>query len=208
MLRIWLDMCAAHGVDEVLINVHSHADQVRAFIDEQKRSAVSVRITEEVTLLGSAGTVAANRDWVENEDSFWIVFADVLTNSDLSAMLSFHQGRRQLATLGLYRVADPCRCGIANLNDFGIVSRFTEKPAVPESNLAFSGLMLATPAVLDYIPSCCPADIGFHLLPQLVGRMAGYMIDSYLIDIGTMENLEAAQHTWPGLVYSCTLSKP
>jgi NDP-sugar pyrophosphorylase family protein len=31
-----------------------------------------------------------------------------------------------------------------------------------------------------------------------VGRMVGYRIREYLIDIGTMENYERAQVTWPG----------
>jgi NDP-sugar pyrophosphorylase family protein len=35
-------------------------------------------------------------------------------------------------------------------------------------------------------------------LPQLAGRMLGYPIHDYLIDIGTMENYHKAQTTWPG----------
>jgi NDP-sugar pyrophosphorylase family protein len=102
--------------------------------------------------------------------------------------------------LGLYQAPDPARCGIAELDSAGIIRAFKEKPRSPKSNLAFSGLMLAAPAILDLIPSQPPVDVGFHLLPQLVGRMAGYMIDSYLVDIGTRENYETAQQNWPGLV--------
>ena len=58
--------------------------------------------------------------------------------------------------------------------------------------------MIGTPALLDVIPDDTPADIGFHVLPQLAGRMLAYRIDDYLIDIGTMDNYERAQVTWPG----------
>jgi mannose-1-phosphate guanylyltransferase len=199
ILRIWLDLCAEHNIDQVLINIHSHADQVREYLSHQNGSGVTVCIFEETRLLGSAGTLAANRDWVANEDCFWILFGDVLTTANLSQMLTFHRDRRQLATLGLYQVPDPTRCGIVQLDSAGIICSFEEKPRVPESNLAFSGLMLAHPAVLDLIPSQFPVDIGFDLLPRLVDRMAGYMVDSYLIDIGTMQNYQSAQQTWPGL---------
>jgi len=68
--------------------------------------------------------------------------------------------------------------------------------------LAFAGLMIGTPELLDLIPAVVPADIGFHILPQLVGRMLAFPIRDYLIDIGTMENYQTAQQTWPGLFQS------
>jgi NDP-sugar pyrophosphorylase family protein len=78
----------------------------------------------------------------------------------------------------------------------GTIREFVEKPERPRSNLAFSGLMIATPALLDAIPRKLPADIGFDVLPQLAGRMMAYTISDYLIDIGTMENYYQAQRSW------------
>jgi len=79
-----------------------------------------------------------------------------------------------------------------------IVREFVEKPVTPSSNLAFSGIMVGSPALLDFVPRQIPADIGFHVLPTLAGRMAAYRISSYLLDIGTPENYNAAQVAWPG----------
>jgi NDP-sugar pyrophosphorylase family protein len=45
-----------------------------------------------------------------------------------------------------------------------------------------------------------PADIGFDLLPLLVGKMSGFKINDYLIDIGTHKNLEKARQDWPLLI--------
>jgi NDP-sugar pyrophosphorylase family protein len=58
--------------------------------------------------------------------------------------------------------------------------------------------MLATPLLLDVIPKQSPVDLGFHVLPRLIGRMAAYRISDFLIDIGTMETYRTAQLTWPG----------
>jgi NDP-sugar pyrophosphorylase family protein len=101
--------------------------------------------------------------------------------------------------MGVYEVPDPARCGIVGVDQHGIVRSFVEKPREPASNLAFSGLLVATPQVLDLIPPKIPADIGFDVLPQLVGRMAAFHIIDYLIDIGTMETYASAQRGWPGL---------
>ncbi len=201
LLQIWFDIFRQYSIDEVLINVHSHAYGVRKFIDENK-DGLMVRLFEEATLLGSAGTVLANREWVSKERSFWVFYADVLTTTNLNHMLAFHNSRGQIATIGVYEVPDPSRCGIVQLDERGVVLDFVEKPKTPVGNLAFSGLMLATPTLLDVIPDTSPADLGFHVLPQIVGRMAAYRIPDFIIDIGTLETYRAAQETWPGRSHS------
>jgi len=197
LLQIWFDLFRQYSIDEVLINVHSHGDAVRRFIDEHKDS-LRVRLFEETTLLGSAGTVLVNREWVYKEQSFWVFYADVLTTTNLNQMLAFHCGRGQIATIGVYEVPDPSRCGIVQVDERGVVLDFVEKPQAPVGNLAFSGLMLATPALLDEIPDTSPVDLGFHVLPQIVGRMAAYRIPDFIIDIGTLETYRTAQESWPG----------
>ena len=198
MLQIWFALCGEYGIDEVLINLHSHGNTVRRFIEEHKGN-LRVHLFEETELLGSAGTILANRDWIKKEDVFWVFYADVLTTTNLNEVLAFHKSLGQIATIGVYEVSDPSRCGIARVNDGGMVYDFVEKPQVPLGNLAFSGLMLATPALLDAIPDTSPVDLGFHVLPRIVGRMAAYRITDFIIDIGTLETYRTAQMTWPGI---------
>jgi len=199
MLAIWLRLCKKLGIDELLINLHAHADAVRTFLHQFGEVAVRVQVAEEKELLGSAGTLRANRRWVEGEELFWVFYADVLHCADLPAMLRMHRQRGLAATLGVYEVADPSRCGIVTTNAEGVIEGFVEKPTYPTSNLAFSGLMIGTRAVLDAIPDVVPSDIGFHVLPKLIGHMQAFPIRDYLIDVGTLENYQHAQATWPGL---------
>jgi mannose-1-phosphate guanylyltransferase len=198
MLDIWLEICEHAGIDEVLINLHAHSEPVRAALGRSKRR-VSVRLSEEPVLLGSAGTLVCNRDWVDTEPYFWVLYADVLTNANLNEMLKFHLKSASVATIGSCRVKDPGRCGVVTFDPDFLVQEFVEKPTHPRSDWVFSGLMIATPMLLDSIPSRLPADLGFDVLPRLVGRMKTYPILDYLSDIGTMENYRDAQQTWPGL---------
>ena len=201
ILQIWFMLCRQFGIEEVLINLHSHGEMVRRFVEEQE-DGLSTSLFEESALLGSAGTILANRDWISKENSFWIFYADVLTSTNLAQILDFHNSHGQIATIGTYEVPNPSRCGIVQVDQGGIVRDFVEKPKVPIGNLAFSGLMLATPALLDEIPDISPVDLGFHVLPKLVGRMAAYQIPDFLIDIGTLETYQTAQESWPGLSQS------
>jgi mannose-1-phosphate guanylyltransferase len=197
MLQIWLEAFSQFGIDEVLINVHAHAGTVHDFLRKHPHGS-KVRVVEETELLGSAGTLLKNREWVDSEEFFWVFYADVLNQVDLSAMLRVHQARMPAATIGAYRVPDPSRCGILDVAEDGTVVDFVEKPVRPRGNLAFSGLLLGTRSLLDTIPLKQPADLGFDVLPRLAGKMVAYPISTYLLDIGTMKNYEIAQSTWPG----------
>jgi len=198
MLQVWFALCRKYGVDELLINLHCHGQAIRNFIRESS-DGLKVRLYEETHLLGSAGTILANREWIKGENDFWVFYADVLTTANLDQMLAFHRTKSQLATIGVYEVQDPSRCGIVQVDESGIVCDFVEKPKAPVGRLAFTGLMLATPEVVNLIPGLTPVDLGFHVLPRLVGQMAAYQIREFLIDIGTLETYQKAQETWPGL---------
>jgi mannose-1-phosphate guanylyltransferase len=197
LLDIWLDLCARAGISDVLINLHAHAHPIKQHL-QRSGSPVNVRLVHEERLLGSAGTIAANRAWVGSDSAFWIFYSDVLTNTNLSRMSDFHSHHGGIATLGLYQVPDPSRCGVAITDERGVIIDFDEKPQTPRSNWVFSGLMVAGPGFFDLIPSSLPSDIAFHVLPRLLGKMRAYPITDYLLDIGTLANYREAQTTWPG----------
>jgi mannose-1-phosphate guanylyltransferase len=197
LLGIWLEWCRRNGIGDVLINVHAHPDAVTSYLHGD--FGVNVTISKENELLGSAGTLLANRAFVEGEEEFAILYADVLTNCGFDAMCDFHRTHRPMATLGLYHVANPAACGIASVDRDSRIIDFEEKSAHPRGDLAFSGLMIATPAALEVLPEKTPSDIGSDLLPLLLGRMCGYAIQDYLIDIGSHEKYARAQDEWPGL---------
>lgn len=197
MLEIWLSLFREYGISEVLVNTHAHADAVIEFV-RNCRSGMRVTVIEEPHLFGSAGTLRENRDWLGSDDKFWVFYADVLTRANLDVMRKFHSPQ-SAATLGVYSVPDPRRCGIVCVDQNQVITDFVEKPSAPKSHLAFAGIMIGTAEMLRTIPEKSGADIAFDVLPRLVGRMRAFPIPEFLMDIGTLENYHAAQTTWPGL---------
>ncbi|MEW5975405.1 MAG: nucleotidyltransferase family protein [Acidobacteriota bacterium] len=192
ILQYWLELCANHGISQVLINLHHHDQKVREFV-RSRDWGLTVVLTFEPTLLGSGGTVRSNGDWIRQESEFAILYADNLTNVNLTRMREFHQNSGRPLTMGLFRTSFPEQCGIVRLSDYGVVVEFAEKPASPWSNLANAGIYFASPAILNLIPAHTPCDIGHDLLPLLVGNMMGYCVPEYLLDIGTPESYAQAQ---------------
>jgi mannose-1-phosphate guanylyltransferase len=200
LINWWFESMQQAGVTEVLINLHHLPDMVMAHVNNLD-TPIKVDFVYEPILLGSAGTLRANKSFVVNETSFFIFYGDNLTNTSLSNLYNFHTSRPHNFTMALFETNNPTACGIVSLNSDATITSFEEKPANPISNLANAGLYVASPAVIDLIDSAkTPADIGFDLLPLLVGKMSGYKINDYLIDICTHKNLEKARQEWPLLI--------
>ena len=201
LLRIWLENLEQHGIDEVLINTHWHHRKVSEFLSEWRSRRLRIVPFHEPALLGSGGTLLANRDWVANGEPFYILYGDNLTDVDLTGMLPFHQEHGLPFTLGVFKAEDPKRCGIAEVGEDGLVTAFVEKPEHPKSDLAAAGVYLADLRVFDFFPDeesvlTGPLDLGFHVIPKLVGKMKVYFIEDFLMDIGTPQSYEAAQALW------------
>jgi len=116
-------------------------------------------------------------------------------------MYEFHVGHGLPFTLGVFRADEPERCGIAEVDGDCVVTGFVEKPERPRSDLAAAGIYVADQRMFDFFPEGAegmrPLDLGFHVIPRLVGHMKAYFIEEFLMDIGTVGAYEKAQMIWP-----------
>jgi mannose-1-phosphate guanylyltransferase len=196
LLDIWLDAFDRAGVDQVLINLHHLPDVVCRHLDA-RTGTPAVRTFLEPDLLGSAGTLAANRAWVDDEDMFLACYADNLTDFDLRSLVRAHQEHDSIATLTVFHSERPSAGGVVELDADGTVRGFQEKPSRPVSDLVNAGMYVFRPDVLDEIGGAPPRDIGYHLLPRLVGRARAVLVTGYFRDIGTVDAYQRAQREWP-----------
>ena len=110
LLGIWFDKLVDAGVSEVLVNTHWLADQVRDFIENHCPSQLSITISHEPVLLGSAGTLAANRDFFDDQP-FFIIYGDNLSDVDLADLYSSHLEHNPVMTLGTFEAEFPSAAG-------------------------------------------------------------------------------------------------
>lgn len=193
LLDYWLDALDAVGVEDVLLNTHHLAAQVRSHIeDSNARRALQVTEFYEPELLGSAGTISENSAWMDDADNCFIIYADNLSTISLPDFVSFHQSQSCVFTMALFTAPDPTQCGIATLDDNANVVAFVEKPENPTSDLANAGLYCVSRAAWREIAAMDAFDLGFDVLPHFVNRMKGFISDGYHRDIGTPSALEQA----------------
>lgn len=193
LLDYWFDALRMANISDVLINTHHLRDQVADFIHRKNQVGFNVQEFQEHDLLGSAGTIHANRDWCQNADECLIIYADNLSSVDLSSFLTFHQSHNDPFSMLLFRTETPESCGIATLDDRQRITEFIEKPKHPTSNLANGGVYAVTADAYREIADRNAFDLGFDVLPTFVNRMSGWQFDGFHLDIGSHQNLERAQ---------------
>jgi len=199
LLSWWIDLFEKHQISEVLINLHHLPDKVSKFLKDYPTS-IKFTLFYEDKLLGSAGTIRANKKFIENESDFFICYADNLTNYNLTTFYRFHKNKKSSFSLALFRTDIPKMKGIVEIDDNHLVTSFEEKPNKPKTNLANAGIYLANNCILDLIPNQPYADIGFDLLPKLINKMYGWECNDYLLDIGTLEHLKKANKEWHKII--------
>jgi mannose-1-phosphate guanylyltransferase len=192
LIEYWFDLFERYGINEVLINTSYLADRVQEYLKKIDRN-IKIQTTYEKTLLGSGGTIKKNWAFVKNEEMFFIFYADNLTNLNIAKLIDFHTTRRKEFTLALFKVQNPQECGIVELDENSNVVSFEEKPSNPASDLAFAGILLSSIRLRNYFPEQEIFDLGYDVLPGLVDNASGYIVDEYLIDIGTPEKLKQAE---------------
>lgn len=188
LLDHWLEACERHGFDQVLVNTCYRAGDVESYLATVRRP-IAIRVAGEKRLLGTAGTLRANWDFVAGEEVFLFAHADNYTDLDLGAFHSWFLRRRAPRTVlgaALFETATPETCGIVRLDDSAHVVEFHEKVADPPGNLANGAVYLGTPALEEHLTRAPrPFDFSTEVIPRLMGRILGYRIPGFLADIGT-----------------------
>jgi mannose-1-phosphate guanylyltransferase len=195
LLDYWLELLVNNGFNEILVNTHYLAPLVVKYV-LGSRWGQHVTIVYEDKLLGTAGTILANKSTFQGEP-FLVAHADNLTIFDPLAFIRSHQARPDGCDISmmLFKTLDPKSCGIVDVDQYGIVKTFYEKALSPPGNLANAAVYILEPAVLDFIAKLdkIEVDLSTEVIPHFIGRISTYLNNSYHRDIGTIESWQEAQ---------------
>jgi glucose-1-phosphate thymidylyltransferase len=144
---------------------------------------------------GIAHAIGLARGFV-GDDAFCVVLGDNILHgpplADVAA--AFEAGPYGAGTL-LYKVDDPRRFGVAEIDDHGKVVGFEEKPDVPKSDLIPIGVYFLRPDAFDVISLLAPSgrgefeitDVLNHYIPD--DRLFWRRYEGDWTDAGTVESL-------------------
>jgi len=186
-----IHLCHRHGFVDLVANLHYKGEKIQQAFGDGATFGVNLQYSWEKELLGTAGGVRRQADFL-GQETFAVVSGDVVTDLDLTEMLAFHRMRGALITMAVKEVADPSRFGVVVTDPEGRITSFQEKPApgTEKSRLVNTGIYIVEPEILAHIPPHLPFDFGSQLFPMLVAQGApvyAMSTEAYWSDVGTLD---------------------
>ena len=199
MLYYPLETLAGMGIREVMIIVGGKSvGDIVELLGDGSHFGLDLTYRYQRGALGIAHAIGLARNFV-GADSFCTVLGDnILRGPSLEGVAAaFDEGEWSAGTL-LYRVPDPERFGVAELDASGRVVGFEEKPKVPKSDLIPIGVYFLRPDAFDVIEHLTPSgrgefeitDVLNHYIPN--GGLYTRVYQGDWTDAGTVASLVRA----------------
>lgn len=197
-LIVWnLLLLRRHGIREVVINLHHLGELIEKELGDGSALGLRIYYSREPVLLGTGGGLKQAEPFFEGRP-FLVVNADTLLDLDFGAVLRVHEERGALATMVLRHDPDVERWGVVEVDPSLRVVRINGRGLAdlgPTDRYMFAGVHVLHPRLLRDVPvgresSIIDAYVGAIRTGELV---AGYRMDGYWSDVGTIQRYERAQ---------------
>ncbi len=196
MIYYPIETLAGMGIREVMVVVggKSVGDVVELLADGA-HFGLDLTYRYQRGALGIAHAIGLARDFVGNESFCCVLGDNILRGPTLDGIArEFEAGPWGAGTL-LYRVPDPERFGVAELDHEGNVIGFEEKPTHPKSELIPIGVYFLRPEAFEVIDRLAPSgrgefeitDVLNHYIPGR--RLFTRIYDGQWADAGTVASL-------------------
>jgi NDP-sugar pyrophosphorylase family protein len=160
-------LLARHGITEIAINTHHRPDSIAGHFGDGAALGVTILYSHEDRALGTAGALLPLREFLSSP--FLVLYGDILTTCNISALTEFHNSKRGIATLAVYQRENAAAGGVVSIESDDRIVRFVEKPRAQDifSPWVNAGIMVCEQQILDAIPAGV-SDFGKDVLPALV----------------------------------------
>lgn len=196
MIYYPLETLAGMGIREVMVIVGGKSvGDIVELLGDGRHFGLDLTYRYQRGALGIAHAIGLARDFI-GDDAFCVVLGDNILRGPALAdtAAAFEAGPWGGGTL-LYRVADPRRFGVAELDAAGNVVGFEEKPADPKSDLIPIGVYFLRPDAFDVIERLSPSgrgefeitDVLNHYIPN--GGLFTRVYEGQWADAGTVPSL-------------------
>ena len=187
-----LDQIINAGIKRVLICTGYLADSISTLFGEEY-NGVHLVYSREPTQSGTAGALRLALSMIQAFPV--LVFnGDSYVHMDFHRFVQFHYSRQSHMTLALARKPCSGSFGLVEVENDGVVKRFSEKVSTGKAEWVNAGIYVMEESIFGSIPQEGVVSLEQEILPKWVGQgLHGYAQEEELFDIGTPSSLAQAQ---------------
>jgi mannose-1-phosphate guanylyltransferase len=180
------------GITEITINTHYLNEMVTDHL-VTKFPNLNLRIVFEPKLLGTAGTLKANIDWLATDD-FIVMHGDNFFTDNLFGLVSREMEPGILIRACTFITDSPQNSGIFTISKENRVESFYEKQYEVKSVIANAAIYRFSQEIRNYILNLGPSqtDISIDVIPNILNKIDLVELNGDFIDIGTRQGLYRA----------------
>ena len=146
--------------DIMIISTPADLPQFKRLLGDGSRLGVQFTFAEQPSPDGIAQAFLIARDWLAGEACALALGDNLIHGEHLSVLLRAAVARPEGATVFACQVRDPERYGVVTFDEAGHALEIVEKPALPRSNWAVTGLYFYDNRVADIAASIIPSPRG------------------------------------------------
>ncbi|HSE82940.1 MAG TPA: NDP-sugar synthase, partial [Thermodesulfobacteriota bacterium] len=189
ILEYVVNLLKNHGTTQIVFLLYFQPEVIKNYFGDGSKFGVKMNYVIPSEDYGTAGAVKFASEYLKDEEPFIIISGDLLTDVNLTELVSFHKNKKAIVTIGLTSVKDPLQFGIVITDNNGAVIRFLEKPGWGEvfSDSINAGIYVMNPEALDFIPGRQAFDFSHDLFPRLLSErkpIFGFSLRGYWRDVG------------------------
>ncbi len=196
-----IEVLAKAGISEIVLSLSYQPDKIEDLLGDGSDHGVKLRYVTEPSPMGTGGAYKFAADAIR--DTTVVFNGDILTDVDISSIISFHREKNSEATLALVPVEDPSAYGLVETDADQRILRFLEKPkpqdiAILNINTINAGIYVLEPSILDLIPKNENSSFEYNVFPSILKKekpfYAYILKDNYWRDLGNPKSYLEAHH--------------
>lgn len=184
------------GITDIAIIIGGTAPhKVQEYYGNGEKFGVKITYIEQDQPRGIAHAIKLCQSFVNNE-KFVVFLGDNILIRDLSDFTEDFKNNNNDATILLCEVDNPSQFGIADVYPDGRIKKIMEKPKVPPTNLAVTGIYFLTPKIFDVIERLKPSwrnefeiTDALQMLLEEGNKINYYTVTDYWKDTGTPNDI-------------------
>jgi NDP-sugar pyrophosphorylase family protein len=177
------------NIKDIIISTGYKGNVIKSYFQDGDNWDINIEYSEEDKPLGTGGALRKAGELID-DDQFIVMNGDSFFDIEFKQLISFHEEKEAVATIGLAYVETIERYGHVEVGSNGEITEFIEKGNSVSAGNVNGGVYVLNSELINKIPFG-QVSLETEVFPDLINKgLFGVKFKSFFIDIGKPEEYQ------------------